>query len=196
MHAVTIEAPRPARLDAAPTFAAVAEAHLDDVYGYLLYLCRNATLAEDLAGDTFEKALRLWRRFDPRRGSARTWLLTIARSTALDWFRAEDRRRRREESVALADRHEDAPHEGLSPEVAEALSSLTAGEREVIALRIVLDLDGEAAARVLGISQTACSTRLSRALKRLEERMTMGVGSTEPIDERGRRLGRRRERET
>ena len=42
----------------------------------------------------------------------------------------------------------------------------------MIALRVVLELDGEAAARVLGISQTACSTRLSRALKRLEERMT------------------------
>jgi DNA-directed RNA polymerase specialized sigma24 family protein len=36
----------------------------------------------------------------------------------------------------------------------------------------VLELDGDAAARVLGISRTACSTRLSRALTRLEERMT------------------------
>ena len=42
----------------------------------------------------------------------------------------------------------------------------------MIALRVVLELDGEAAARVLGISPTACSTRLSRALKKLEERMT------------------------
>jgi len=42
----------------------------------------------------------------------------------------------------------------------------------VIALRVLLDLDGDTAARVLGISPTACSTRLSRALKRLEERMT------------------------
>jgi RNA polymerase sigma-70 factor (ECF subfamily) len=171
VHAVTLDAPRATRLGGALTFAAVAEEHLDDVYGYLLYLCRNATLAEDLAGDTFEKALKLWRRFDPTRGSARTWLLTIARSTALDWFRAEERRRRREQSFAPLDLHEDAPHEGLSPEVAEALATLTAGEREVIALRVVLDLDGDAAARVLGISQTACSTRLSRALKRLEERM-------------------------
>ena len=42
----------------------------------------------------------------------------------------------------------------------------------MIALRVVLDLDGEAAARVLGLSPTAVSTRLSRALKRLEERMS------------------------
>ena len=46
----------------------------------------------------------------------------------------------------------------------------------MIALRVVLDLDGEATARVLGVSPTAVSTRLSRALKRLEERMNDDVG--------------------
>ena len=169
---MTIDAPRPARFEAAADFATAAEAHLDDVYGYLLYLCRNSALAEDLTGDTFEKAFRLWARFDPRRGHPRTWLLSIARTTALDWYRADERRRRREERAAVADVHEDLDVEGLSPELAEALADLSAGEREVVALRIVLDLDGETAARVLGISATACSTRLSRALKRLEERMT------------------------
>jgi DNA-directed RNA polymerase specialized sigma24 family protein len=36
----------------------------------------------------------------------------------------------------------------------------------------VLELDGETAARVLGISPTACSTRLSRALQKLERKVT------------------------
>ena len=90
------------------TFAQAAEQHLDDVYGYLLYLSRNRETAEDLAGATFEKALRLWGRFDPHRGSARTWLLGIARTTALDWFRTESRRRRREESAAVPERIEEA----------------------------------------------------------------------------------------
>jgi RNA polymerase sigma-70 factor, ECF subfamily len=156
---------------ARPTFAAVAEEHLDDVYGYLLYLTRDRSLAEDLAGETFEKALRLWRRFDPRRGAARTWLLNIARTTALDWFRSEERRRRRERTVASPEAQEAAFAEGLSPELEQALRSLSAGEREVVALRVLLDLDGEEAARVLGISPTACSTRLSRALKKLEEKV-------------------------
>jgi RNA polymerase sigma-70 factor, ECF subfamily len=154
------------------TFAQAAEAHLDDVYGYLLYLSRDRETAEDLAGATFEKALRLWGRFDPRRGSARTWLLGIARTTALDWFRAENRRRRREEAVARPEQVEETFVEGLSPALEEALGTLSAAEREVVALRIVLDLDGDAVARVLGISPTAVSTRLSRALKRLEERVT------------------------
>ncbi|HZG36618.1 MAG TPA: RNA polymerase sigma factor [Gaiellaceae bacterium] len=153
------------------SFAAVAEAHLDDVYGYLVYLTKNPLLAEDLAADTFEKALRLWRRFDPRRASARTWLCQIARTTALDWFRAEERRHRREERAAPPDAVEVAFGEGLSPELEMALASLSAGEREVIALRVLLELDGDEAARVLGISVTAVSTRLSRALGKLEERM-------------------------
>jgi RNA polymerase sigma-70 factor, ECF subfamily len=171
VHAVTITAPgRPAA--SATTFAQAAEAHLDDVFGYLLYLTRDRELADDLSGATFEKAFRLWSRFDARRGSARTWLLGIARTAALDWFRAEARRRRREEAAAPAEAHEAPFAEGLSPELEQALASLSAGEREVIALRIVLDLDGDAAARVLGLSPTAVSTRLSRALKRLEERMT------------------------
>ena len=157
------------------SFAETAEEHLDDVYAYLVYLTRDRSLAEDLAADTFEKALRLWKRFDPRRASARTWLCQIARTTALDWFRAEERRRRREERAAPPERVEESFAEGLSPTLQAALAHLSAGEREVIALRVLLELDGEEAARVLGISPTAVSTRLSRALKKLEERVVAHV---------------------
>ena len=45
----------------------------------------------------------------------------------------------------------------------------------MIALRVLLDLDGEEAARVLGISPTAVSTRLSRALNKLEEKVSVNV---------------------
>jgi RNA polymerase sigma factor (sigma-70 family) len=169
---MTIEQPLATR--ATRTLAEVAEDHLDDVFGYLLYLTRDRETAEDLAGSTFEKAVRLWSRFDPHRGTARTWLLGIARTTALDWFRSESRRRRREEAAALPERIDEVFVEGLSPELESALAGLSAGEREVLALRIVLELDGEATARVLGISPTAVSTRLSRALKRLEERVNEG----------------------
>jgi len=167
---------RPTRTAAAaPSFAAAAEQHLDDVYGYLLYLTHDASLAEDLTAETFEKALRLWRRFDARRASARTWLCQIARTTALDWFRSEDRRRRREERAAGPERVDADYAEGFSPELQAALGALSAGEREVIALRVLLELDGDEAARVLGVSPTAVSTRLSRALKKLEERMDSHV---------------------
>jgi RNA polymerase sigma-70 factor (ECF subfamily) len=153
-----------------PSFAAVAAAELDAVHRYLLFLTGDRSLAEDLTGETFEKAFRAWRRFDPRRGSARTWLCQIARSTALDHFRAEERRRRREERFAR-DRAASEEPPAVAGELGAALAHLSPAEREVVALRILLELDGPSAARLLGISRTACSTRLSRALKRLEELM-------------------------
>ena len=154
-----------------PTFAAVAEAELDSVHRYLLFLTGDRSLAEDLTGETFEKAFRTWRRFDPRRGSARTWLCQIARTAALDHFRAEERRRRREDRFAR-ERVESEDPPTVPGELGIALARLSPAEREVVALRVLLELDGPSTARLLGISRTACSTRLSRALKRLEELMT------------------------
>jgi RNA polymerase sigma-70 factor, ECF subfamily len=161
----------PPRVAARPSFDEVAAEQLDAVYRYLVYLTGDRGAAEDLAAETFEKAFRMWRRFDPRRGAPRTWLCRIARTVAIDWFRAEARRKRREETYArdLGESMEAAFGEGLSGPLDAALRELSPAEREVVALRVLLELDGPSAARVLGISQTACSTRLSRALRRLEE---------------------------
>ena len=160
-------------MDAVKTeFAEAAERHLDDVHAYLVYLTGDRATAEELTAETFARALERWHRFDPRRAGPRTWLCQLARSTALDHFRAEARRRRREQVYHLRERAEPSTGtfgEGLSPTIESALAALSAGEREVIALRVLLDLDGESAARLLGISATACSTRLSRALKKLED---------------------------
>jgi RNA polymerase sigma-70 factor (ECF subfamily) len=163
----------------ADEFAAAAERHLDDVHAYLVYLTGDKNVAEDLTAETFARALERWRRYDPRRGSPRTWLCQLARTAALDHFRAEERRRRREVRYALQRREAEEPifGEGLSPALEGALARLSAAEREVVALRIVLDLDGEGVARVLGISPTACSTRLSRALQKLEKEVSAGVAA-------------------
>jgi RNA polymerase sigma factor (sigma-70 family) len=163
-----------------PDFAQAARDHLRAVNAYLVYLIGDRSTAEDLAATTFEKAFRNWRRFDPRRGSARTWLCAIARSVALDHFRAEDRRRRREDAYALRQEFElgePSFGDGLSAELEAALAGLSAGEREVIALRILLEIDAEATARLLGISRSACSMRLSRALEKLQERLAERVTS-------------------
>jgi RNA polymerase sigma-70 factor (ECF subfamily) len=152
-------------------FADVVAENLDAVYRYLVYLTGDRVAAEDLAAETFEKAYRGWRKFDPHRGAPRTWLCRIAHSVAVDWFRAEARRTRREDNYMRDTEmlQESVFGDGFSPELEQALHRLTPAEREVVALRVLLELDGPSAARVLGISQTACSTRLSRALKRLEE---------------------------
>jgi RNA polymerase sigma factor (sigma-70 family) len=157
------------RMKSEMTFAQAAETHLDDVYGYLAWFTGDRGAADDLTGETFERALRLWHRFDPRRGSVRTWLCQVARTVALDHFRSEKRRVRREELASTPERIDERFAEGLSADLESALRVLTAGEREVVALRVVLDLDAPTTARILGISPTNCTTRLNRALKKLEE---------------------------
>ena len=166
--------PLPRRVPLRRSFAEVAEDHLDDVHRYLLMLTADIALAEDLTAETFEKALRSWRRYDPRRASERTWLCRIGRNLALDHFRSDARRRRREERYAAeaGSPATGAPELGFAPELDAALRTLSAAEREVLALRVVLDLDADAAARVLGVGRSACSMRLTRALAKLEERMT------------------------
>ena len=164
----------------AEDFAEAATRHLDDVHAFLVYLTGDRAVAEDLTAETFARALERWHRFDPRRGGPRTWLCQLARTTALDHFRSEERRRRREGRYAVAEVRESMEPvfgEGLSPALERALAQLSAAEREVIALRVVLELDGEATARVLGISVSACSTRLSRALQKLEKEVSAGVAA-------------------
>jgi RNA polymerase sigma-70 factor (ECF subfamily) len=156
---------------AQPGFADVAADQLDAVFRYLVFLTGDRSAAEDLTAETFEKAFRTWRRFDPRRGSPRTWLCQIARTTAIDWFRAEARRKRREETYSRDFGQASELMDNLPGPLEQAVRELSPAEREVVALRVLLELDGPSAARVLGISQTACSTRLSRALKNLEERI-------------------------
>ena len=161
----------PTGLGARSGFAEIVAEQLDAVYGYLVYLTGDRSAAEDLAAETFEKAFRTWRRFDPRRGSPRTWLCKIAHNVAIDWFRAEASRRRREDTFGRRQELVAELVDGLPGPLEQALRELSPAEREVVALRVLLELDGPTAARVLGISQTACSTRLSRALKKLEERI-------------------------
>src|SRR3954466_15861542 len=98
-----------------PTFAAVAETELDAVHRYLVLLTGNRAVAEDLTGETFEKAFRSWRRFDPRRGTPRAWLCRIARSTAPDLFPAAARRRRGEECYARGAATVEAEQFGSGP---------------------------------------------------------------------------------
>jgi RNA polymerase sigma-70 factor (ECF subfamily) len=153
-------------------FAEIARVHVHDVYRFLLYMTGDRAVAEDLAADTMERAFRDQHRYDPTRAKPRAWLLAIARSTALDHYRREQRRRRFEIEAAPRDGDPaDGPgiSNDLSAALEEGLRHLSAADREVIALRVILDLDARAAARLLGVSETACTTRLSRALARLEE---------------------------
>ena len=63
--------------------------HAQALFGFLSYRTGDRVLAEDLLADTFERALRARRRFDPRKASVKTWLYAIA----LNCLRDSGRRR-------------------------------------------------------------------------------------------------------
>lgn len=72
-------------------FAELYDAFAGSVYGVSLRVLRNATLAEEATQDTFMKVWDQADRWNPERGSFRTWVLTIARYTAVDRLRKEQR---------------------------------------------------------------------------------------------------------
>jgi RNA polymerase sigma-70 factor (ECF subfamily) len=114
------------------------------VHGVVARILRQPNDIEDVVEETFWQAWRQASRFDPARGAVQTWLLTIARSRALD--RARALRRRRESPIEGDDGEvvvqQVAPDDpGLDTEAAErrrivttALTQLPAAPREALEL--------------------------------------------------------------
>jgi RNA polymerase sigma factor (sigma-70 family) len=160
-----------------PDFADVYDAEVWHVYGFLGYRVGSRETAEDLTQLTFERALRAWPRFDPRRSSARTWLTAIARNALIDHHR---RGRERTEipvepgSAGLEppDPREDRYSLGLDPDLQAALETLSERDRELIALRFGADLSGPEIAELCGLSLANVQQILSRALRALRERLS------------------------
>ena len=157
----------------AQDFLQAYEDHVWDVYGYFAYRSMRRADAEDLTQLTFERALRAWDRFDPRRASAKTWLLSIARNAYIDFRRSDRSARMRSISggeVSESDLPVDpGPEERLSvdPEISAAIGRLSRREREAVALRFGGDLRGPEIAEILGISLANAQQILSRALRKM-----------------------------
>jgi RNA polymerase sigma factor (sigma-70 family) len=157
----------------ATEFARVYQEHVWRVYGFLAYHLREAGLAEDLTQTTFERALRAWSRFDPRRGSETTWLMAIARNALIDHHRRRRHERRDpddpRDARAAAPATVPGPEQRLdgSSELPAALAELSDREREVVALRYGGDLSGPEIASLLGLSLANVQQILSRSLRKL-----------------------------
>lgn len=76
-------------------FAKVYDEEIWSIHGFIAYRVRSVADAEDLTQCTFERALKSWKRFDPKRAPARVWLLAIARNLLIDHYRAADSRSER-----------------------------------------------------------------------------------------------------
>jgi RNA polymerase sigma-70 factor (ECF subfamily) len=130
----------------------------------------NRQAAEDLTQATFERALRAWSRFDPGRGSDRTWLFAIARNALIDYQR-RSRVERFEPLEQTPEATTPGPEEriGGSSELVEALGQLPERDREVIALRYGGDLTGREVAALLGLTLANVQQVLSRSLRKLRD---------------------------
>ncbi len=71
--------------------AALYDATISRVFGLVKRIVRNTALAEEVVEDAYFQVWRQAVRFDPARGKALTWLLSMARSRAIDTLRRESR---------------------------------------------------------------------------------------------------------
>src|SRR5215217_948791 len=90
-------------------FERLYEAEAQGLFGFLAYRTGDRALAEDLLADTFERALRSRKRYDRRRGSAKTWLYTIALNLLRDQARRSAAEGRALERVGPAATSVDPP---------------------------------------------------------------------------------------
>ncbi|HTJ67042.1 MAG TPA: SigE family RNA polymerase sigma factor [Actinospica sp.] len=132
----------------------------------VLAACGDRSLAEDLTGEAFAKAYASWHKVS-RHPAPRAWVVRTALNTHVSWWR---RRRREVAWDETLDPAQDAvPGGALDAQVMAALRALPRRQREVVALRIFLDLDTETTARTLGIAPGTVTAHLSRATFALRE---------------------------
>jgi len=155
---------------------ALAEAyrrHAGAVYGLARRLLGSTAMAEEVVQEVF---LRLWNhpsRFDPERGSLRSYLLAQCHGRAVDLLRSESSRRDREErdSRRTAEAGYDLEREVLDLNVADgvrvAMAQLADGERKAIELAYLGGHTYREVARMLGEPEGTVKSRIRAGLRKL-----------------------------
>ena len=129
--------------------------------------------AQDLVAEAFARACASWRKVSSHPAPAAWVVRTALNANVSRW-----RRYRREVSVPdpglVADlpASEEAADSPIDPRIMAALMQLPARQRQVVALRLVLDLDTARTAEVLGISPNTVMAHMSRAMAALRHDLT------------------------
>ena len=143
------------------------------VYGLSRQVLKDDGLAQDVTQEIF---LRLWnepQRFDPERGSLRSFLLREAHSRSIERVRSEEARRQRESRSDFRDRpvplniEDDVLRSLTSNEVRNALSQLPPGERSAIVLAYYGGHSYREVASVLGAPEGTVKSRIRSGLLKL-----------------------------
>lgn len=153
------------------------------VFGLAKRLLRDEALAEEVVQEVF---LRLWNRperYQPDRGSLRSFLLSHTHGRSIDLIRAESSRRRREEREAWMTAEagpsidEEVWQMALADKVRTALTSLPEREREAIELAYFGGLTYREVASRLNTPEGTVKSRIRAGMQRLQTTMTAaGVG--------------------
>jgi RNA polymerase sigma-70 factor (ECF subfamily) len=156
-------------------FAAFYDATVGLVYGLALRILRDASEAEEVVSDVYLQVWRQAARFDAARGVARAWLVTIARSRALDTLRKRDPAEPREDAGALDDlavSNTPDPPDWLSAvergqTLHAALARLSPEQRQMLALAYFRGLSHQEICDHTGIPLGTVKTHLRKALDAL-----------------------------
>jgi RNA polymerase sigma factor (sigma-70 family) len=145
--------------------------HYRDVFRYSLVLLRDASDAEDVTGEVFERGLRSWRAGRRPTGEPLSWLLLVARRIVID----RGRRRRLVRwlpftgtgSTGHARAAVDIERMEFWVWFHQLATALTSRQREVLLLRYQYDLADEEIGRIMGLSEPGVRSLASRALAAL-----------------------------
>lgn len=166
--------------------AALYDRYHSILLGLLLRILHSRVEAEDVLQEVF---LQIWQRaanFDEARGRGFTWMVTLARSRAIDRLRSLQSRQRADDTAfqrdvpeALGDASDDAYHAEQREIVRAALAEIPEEQRRALLLAYFEGLtQSEIAARLgqpLGTVKTRMRSGMSKLRELLGERMGHGA---------------------
>jgi RNA polymerase sigma-70 factor (ECF subfamily) len=163
-------------------FAQLYDATAARVFGLVLRTVRDRAQAEEVTQDAY---LDIWRnssRFDPERGSALSWLMTIGHRKAVDRVRSVEAARRRDtayeardQTIAFDQTVQDAHRNLDAQRVHRALETLTVSQRAALELAYFGGYTHREVAVMLDLPLGTAKTRIRDALIRLRD--TLGLES-------------------